>query len=52
MNEDGREKWAKLPERIRPEEMTTARAVEPAADSTPEVDLVQYWSAREQSRLG
>ena len=39
-------RWAKLPERVKPEDMVTTQPVDPAHDGTPEeADLDRYWSA-------
>ncbi|HET6704564.1 hypothetical protein [Amycolatopsis sp.] len=45
-------RFAKLPERVKPEDMVTTQAVDPAFDGTPEVDLERHWAAQEQGRLG
>ncbi|MEV6874321.1 hypothetical protein [Amycolatopsis sp. NPDC051128] len=38
-------RWAKLPERVKPEDMVTTQPVEPDFDGTPEADLERYWAA-------
>jgi len=45
MTEENR--FAKLPERVKPEDMVTTQPVEPGFDGTPEdADLDRYWSAQ------
>jgi hypothetical protein len=41
-------RWESLPERVLPEDMVFTQAVDPGADSTPDVDFERYWAAREQ----
>ena len=40
-------RWAKLPERVKPEDMVTTQPVDPGLDGTPEeADLERYWAAQ------